>query len=72
MLSPVKQADHWRVKIAWPGQVARFFGRFDTEAEAERWIEEHRWLTEQRQEPDAVEPDADDPHTTNDVNNRSC
>jgi hypothetical protein len=33
---------------------ARYFGKFETQAEAQRWIAEHRWLTEQR------EPASDD------------
>ena len=61
VLSAVRQDDHWRGKIAWPNYTPRYFGRFDSQAEAERWIVDHQWLTEQRQEPDA-----DDPDTTND------
>jgi hypothetical protein len=59
-LTPVAtRSGHWRVKIAWPKKTPHFFGRFETLAEAERWIAKHHWMTEQRQEPDAAE--ADDP-----------
>jgi hypothetical protein len=57
VLSPVRQGDQWRVKIAWPKSTARYFGKFNFQAEAEKWIEDHRWLTTQRQEPDAALPD---------------
>jgi hypothetical protein len=50
VLSPVRQAGYWRVKIAWPNHTPRYFGKFNSQAEAEKWIEEHRWLIEQRQE----------------------
>jgi hypothetical protein len=64
VLTPVAEADHWRVKIAWPGKTPHYFGRFQTKAEAEKWIEQHHWMTEQRQEPDIAEvedPEAADP-----------
>jgi hypothetical protein len=65
VLTPVRQARHWRVKIAWPKKTPHFFGRFETLAEAERWIAKHHWMTEQRQEPDAAEADdPDDPDIT--------
>jgi glutaredoxin 3 len=51
MLTAVAQSGYWRVKMAWPDYPPRFFGRFDTEAEAELWIAEHRWLIEQHAEP---------------------
>ena len=60
MLTPVRHRDHWRVKMTWPNKTPRFFGRFESEADAERWIEEHRWLTTQPQEPGADEPEAVD------------
>ena len=60
MLTPVTQSGYWRVKLAWPRHTPRYFGRFDTQAEAEIWIAEHRWLTEQRHDPDATPPDAND------------
>jgi hypothetical protein len=43
-LKPVQREDRWRIQMSWPGYNARFFGDFDSEAEAARWIEEHRWL----------------------------
>jgi hypothetical protein len=46
--------------MTWPNKTPRFFGRFESEADAERWIEEHRWLTTQPQEPGADEPEAVD------------
>jgi hypothetical protein len=49
-LKPIRQGDYWRVEIAWPGQT-RLFGKFRSQADAEKWIEDHRWLTK-RQEPD--------------------
>ena len=53
VLTPVVAARGiWRVKIAWPDATPRYFGKFKSQAEAEKWIELHRWLTEQRQEPD--------------------
>lgn len=64
VLTPVTQAGYWRVKIAWPNKTPHYFGRFQSQAEAERWIAEHHWLIEQRQEPDAAE--ADDPEAPND------
>jgi hypothetical protein len=59
-LTPVRQGDHWRVKLAWPNKSVHFFGKFLSRAEAEKWIELHRWLTEQRQEPGADEPQSFD------------
>jgi hypothetical protein len=54
VLTPVRQADYWRVKIAWSKTIPRYFGKFHSQTEAEKWIEEHHWLTEQRQEPDVA------------------
>jgi hypothetical protein len=55
-LTPVAKAVYWRVKIAWPNPSPhtkpRYFGKFQTKAEAQKWIERHHWMTEQRQEPD--------------------
>ena len=56
VLTPVRQADYWRVKIAWSKTIPRSFGKFHSQTEAEKWIEEHHWLTEQRQEPDVAPP----------------
>jgi hypothetical protein len=59
VLTPVAAAGHWRVKIAWPNKTPHFFGKFQTKAEAEKWIERHHWMTEQRQEPD-LSPDVEE------------
>jgi len=34
--------------MEWPNKNPHFFGKFRSQAEAEKWIAEHRWLTEQR------------------------
>jgi hypothetical protein len=47
-LSPVRQSGFWRVKIAWPTARPRYFGHFVSQTEAEKWIEEHRWLAKQK------------------------
>ena len=51
-LSPVMQSNYWRVKIAWPNRTPRYFGKFHSRAEAEKWIAEHHWLIKQSQEPE--------------------
>jgi hypothetical protein len=63
-MRPTIARGHWRVKIAWPNTAPRYFGHFDTKAEAEKWIAEHHRLTEQREEPDVAR--ADDPEALND------
>jgi hypothetical protein len=50
VMQPVKQRVHWRVQKTGPLYPARYVGKFDSEAEAERWIAEHRWLTKQSPE----------------------
>jgi hypothetical protein len=50
VLRPVVQRDHWRVEMVWLGHNARYFGQFHSRTEAEKWIEEHRWLAKQSQE----------------------
>ena len=52
VLRPVVERNHWRVEMAWPGHKRHYFGHFHSRTEAEKWIEEHRWLAEQTQEPD--------------------
>ena len=42
-LKPVRR-DRWRIQISRPDYKPRFFGDFDSEAEAARWIKEHSWL----------------------------
>jgi hypothetical protein len=41
----MKGGDLWRVQIPWPNGTKRYFGKFGSEQEAERWISRHRWLT---------------------------
>ncbi|MFY9840993.1 MAG: hypothetical protein WAK55_31885 [Xanthobacteraceae bacterium] len=54
-LKPVARKGYWRVEMAWPdNKHLHFFGKFLSQAEAEKWIEEHRWLTKQRKKPDAT------------------
>jgi hypothetical protein len=43
------------VEIAWPNKTPRYFGKFHSQAEAEKWIANHHWLTERDQEPDEGE-----------------
>jgi hypothetical protein len=43
-LKPVQRGDRWRIQMSWPGYNARFFGDFNSEAEATRWIKDHSWL----------------------------
>jgi hypothetical protein len=59
-LTPVIQSGYWRVRLTWPGHAARFFGRFNSQADAERWIAEHRWLTEQREPANGDYPEGTD------------
>jgi hypothetical protein len=55
-LTAIQGWDCWRVKMAWPDHTPRFFGKFDSQAQAEKWIAEHQWLTEQSKvAPDAPE-----------------
>ena len=50
-LKPVKQRCYWRVEMTWAHGSPRYFGKFDTQVEAEKWIAEHHWLTKQSQGP---------------------
>jgi hypothetical protein len=52
VLTAVERSGSWRVEFAWPKHTKRYFGTFSSQAEAEKWIEEHRQLTERPQEPD--------------------
>jgi hypothetical protein len=52
LLRPIVERNHWRVEMAWPGYKSRYFGHFHSRTEAEKWIEEHRWLAKRSQEPD--------------------
>jgi hypothetical protein len=50
VLTPIKQSGYWRVRMTWPDKKisSRYFGKFKSEANAKKWIEEHRWLTPER------------------------
>jgi hypothetical protein len=61
VLTLVRQRDHWRVKMTW-WKKTRYFGQFNSQSEAEKWIEEHRWLTDQREEPGVAEADDPEPN----------
>jgi hypothetical protein len=52
VLTPIRQSGYWRVKMAWPNNTVRFFGKFLSLREAEKWIEKHRWLSKQNQKLD--------------------
>jgi len=52
VLRPVMQSNYWRVEMAWPGHKRHYFGHFHSRTEAEKWIEDHRWLAKQSQKPD--------------------
>ena len=41
----------WRVQITWTNGSKHRVGKFGTKQEAEKWIEDHRWLTERPVEP---------------------
>jgi hypothetical protein len=43
-LTTVQGRDYWRVKMAWPDSTPRYFGKFASKAEAEKWIAEHHWM----------------------------
>jgi hypothetical protein len=43
-LKAIMRGDRWRIQMSWPGYNPRFFGDFDSEAEAERWIKQHTSL----------------------------
>ena len=43
-LKPVRRGDRWRIQMSWPDYNTRFFGDFNSEADAARWIKEHSWL----------------------------
>jgi hypothetical protein len=45
-LTAVQGWDYWRVKMAWPDSTPRYFGKFASKTEAEKWIAEHHWMTE--------------------------
>ena len=54
VMQPVVSGGHCRVRMTWSGHASRFFGKFDSKAEAERWIAGHPWLTKQNLERQLV------------------
>jgi hypothetical protein len=57
-LAAIRQSGHWRLEMKWPRRPSRYFGQFHSQSEAEEWIEKHRWLSAQRQEPDLPDVEA--------------
>ncbi len=56
-LSAIKHSDRWRVELTWPNRLPRYFGWFDSQKQAEKWISDHRWLVENTsQSPTSVQP----------------
>jgi hypothetical protein len=51
ILSGVHADGVWRVQITWANGSKHRIGKFGTKQEAEKWIEDHRWLTERPVEP---------------------
>jgi hypothetical protein len=47
VLTPISRSGYWRVRMMWPNNKARYFGKFVSQREAEKWIEKHSWLIEQ-------------------------
>jgi hypothetical protein len=60
VLRPVaSESGYWRVELAWPDRTPRYFGKFDSQEEALKWITRHEWLTRQGQATDEmIQPDA--------------
>jgi hypothetical protein len=60
--------------LTWPRahRLTRYFGKFDSEAEAKRWIAEHRWLTKQNLERQPDPPGTTDPTTPNGTFHSLC
>ncbi len=44
-LSAVKKGSRWRAEIAWPNGSKSYVGWFDLESDANKWIDDHHWLT---------------------------
>ena len=51
ILSIVQSGAIWRVRIAWPNCPARYFGKFNSETEAQKWIAAHASLTKSPSQP---------------------
>lgn len=60
VLKPVERLGCWRVELAWPHHPRRYFGNFSSEAEAEKWIKQHDWLTKQRRNPEVTPEETGD------------
>ena len=56
ILSIVQSGAIWRVRIAWPNYPARYFGKFNSETEAQKWIAAHDSLTKQPSQPFVESP----------------
>jgi hypothetical protein len=54
VLTPIRQSGYWRVEIAWPDHPPRYFGKFPSKDEAEKWIAEHRWLIRRQNDIEAA------------------
>ena len=53
-LKSLKLSNYWRVQMAWPDSNPRFFGKFNSQADAEKWIVEHRWLMQRQNDVEAA------------------
>ena len=60
ILTPVKQGDVWRVRIAWSNSRSHHFGAFTSEKEAIGWITTHTSLTRTFTESRLGEPSNED------------
>ena len=38
VLTPISRSGHWRVRMMWPNNKPRYFGKFLSKREAEKWI----------------------------------
>jgi hypothetical protein len=47
VLTPISRSGYWYVMMMWPNNKPRYFGKFLSKREAEKWIEQHDWLTKQ-------------------------
>ena len=47
-LEAVERRGYWAVRITWPNGAKHYFGKYNSEREANQWIEKHGWLTAAR------------------------